>query len=547
MKQPKRPFLVLKEGSKRTEGEDALRVNIEAAKVIADVVKSTLGPQGMDKMLVDRLGGIVITNDGATILEEIDVRHPAAKIMVEIARTQDSEVGDGTTSAVLLASELLTQAESLLSLKIHPNIIITGYQKALAKSQDLLQNLALEVTLTDREILTKIAKSAINSKVLGPIEDHLAEIAVESILKIQDQRAGSTQADIENIQIIKHQGNNISDTMLVDGIILDKDIDHPEMVKKVEDAKIALLDFPLEIEKTKIDSEIRITNPFQIKSFLDEEDEILRKMVKKIHDIGANAVITQKGMTLLVEHLLVKNKIMAIKQVKKKEMMKIRRAVGGKIVSSIDDLTSETLGKAGRIEEKVMGTKKMIFIENCQNPKSVSILIQGSIEHLLHEVERTLIDALSVIADIVRNPKYLSGGGSTEIELAKNLRDYALQIGGREQLAIECFADALEIIPKTLAQNAGYNSIDILVELRAKHSSPKNKYFGINVFTGKTVDMQELGVLEPLLVKLQALKSATEAASMILKIDDVVAAKLIAPERRAGAPGIGGGPQPHLA
>jgi chaperonin GroEL (HSP60 family) len=394
MKLVKKSPLVLKEGSKRTEGEDAVRVNITAAKVIGETVKTTLGPKGMDKMLIDRLGGIVITNDGATILEEIDVRHPAAKIMVEIARTQDSEVGDGTTTAVLLASELLTQAEKLLSLKIHPNTIINGYKKALDKSQKLLQTFSLPITLDDSEILLKIAKSAINTKLLQNLEGNLANIAVQCVLKIRETREETSFADVEKVQIIKHQGTSLSDTTLVDGIILEKEIDHPHMVKKIVDAKIALLNMPLEIEKTKFNTEIRITNPNQIKSYLDEEDNILRTMVEKICNVGANVIITQKGMTLLVEHLLAKKHIMAIKHIKKKEMEKIQRAVGGHVISSIDDLKSDVLGDAGLIEEKLVGTKKMIFIEQCRNPRSVSILIRGSIEHILHEVERTLIDAM---------------------------------------------------------------------------------------------------------------------------------------------------------
>jgi len=540
MKLVKKSPLVLKEGSKRTEGEDAVRVNIDAARVIGETIKSTLGPKGMDKMLIDRLGGIVITNDGATILEEIDVRHPAAKIMVEIARTQDSEVGDGTTTAVLLASELLTQAEKLLSLKIHPNTIINGYKKAMDKSRELLQNFSLPIDLDNLEVLLKIAKSAINRKLLQNLNDTLAKIAVQAVLKIRETRKESSFADIEKIQIIKHQGTSLSDTTLIDGIILEKEIEHPHMTKKLENAKIALLNMPLEIEKTKFNTEIRITNPNQIKFYLDEEENIFRHMVEKICEAGANVVITQKGMTLLVEHLLAKKNIMAIKHIKKKEMDKIQRAVGGKVISSIEDLKPDLLGAAGLIEQKLIGTKKMIFIEKCQNPRSVSILIRGSIEHILHEVERTLIDAMSVIADIVKNNRYITGGGSIEIEIAKNLREFATKIGGREQLAIEAFAETLEIIPKVLSENAGYDPIDILVDLRAKHRSAENIYFGLNVFSGTIVDMNKLGVLEPLLVKLQALKSATEAASMILKIDDVVAARLIAPERRAGAPGIGG-------
>lgn len=540
MRLVKKPPLILKEGSKRTEGEDAVHVNIAAAKVVGETVKTTLGPRGMDKMLVDRLGGLVITNDGATILEEIDVRHPAAKIMVEIARTQDSEVGDGTTTAVLLATELLTQAESLMSFKIHPNVIINGYKKALAKSQDILLNSSLLINLDELEIMKKIARSAINNKLLKNQEDFFANIAVQSVLKIQEKRENTSFADIEKIQIIKHQGTSLSDTIMVDGIILETEIEHSDMIKEVDNAQIALLNMPLEIEKTKFDTEIRITDPLQIGSYLDEEDQILRSMVKRIKDAGANVVISQKGMSLLVDHLLAKNEIMTIKRVKKKEMMKILRAVGGKVVSSLDDLKPEILGKAGRVQEKLVGTKKMIFIENCINPRSASILIRGSIEHLLHEVERTLVDAMSVIADIIKNPRYVTGGGSIEMELVKGLRDYAVKIGGREQLAIEGFADAIETIPKVLTENAGYDPIDILVQLRALHNNEKNKYVGIDVFTGQLVDMNDAGIFDPLLVKQQALKSATEATSMILKIDDVVVAKLIAPERRAGAPGVGG-------
>ncbi|MHA1266733.1 MAG: thermosome subunit beta [Candidatus Helarchaeota archaeon] len=541
MRLVKKPPLILKEGSKRTEGEDAVRVNIAAAKLIGETIKTTLGPRGMDKMLVDRLGGIVITNDGATILEEIDVRHPAARIMVEIARTQDSEVGDGTTTAVLLASELLSAAETLLSLKIHPNVIISGYKKALIKAETCLRQLALPISIENTKLLKEIARSAINCKILRGLEAHFAEIAVQCVLKIREDRKGSSFADIEQVQIIKHQGESLSDTIMVDGIILEKEIEHPEMIKEVTNAKIALINVALELEKTKFNTEIRLTNPLEIKSYLEEEETILRNMVKKILDVGANVVISQKGMTLLAEHLLAKNKILVIKRVKKKEMMKIQRAVGGTVVSSVDDLKPEFLGKAGQVKEKIIGTKKIIFIENCQNPRSVSILIRGSIEHLLHEVERTLIDAMSVIADIIKDPYYITGGGSIEIELAKILREYATTIGGREQLAIDAFADSLESIPKTLAANAGHDPIDILVELRAKHQTAKNKYYGFEVFTGQFVNMNEYGILEPSLVKLQALKSATEAAAMILKIDDVVAAKLIAPEKRAGAPGLSPG------
>lgn len=541
MKLVKKPPVILKEGSKRTAGEDAVRVNIAAAKVVGETLRSTLGPRGMDKMLVDRLGGIVITNDGATILEEIDVRHPAARIMVEIARTQDSEVGDGTTTAVLLASELLMRAEALLNLKVHPNLIISGYKKALSKSQEILQDLSIPLDLSDHDTLKNIAKSAINSKLMRGHEDYFANIAVLSVLRIQEPRETTSYVDLEKIQIIKHQGTSLTDTLLVDGIILEKEIEHPEMIKQILNAKIALLDMPLELEKTKFDTEIKITTPLEIKSYLDEEESIFRDMVRKIVESGANVVITQKGMSLLVEHLLTKSNILVVKRIKKKEMMKVHRAVGGTIISSIDDLNSGVLGYAGNVEEKLIGTKKMIFIEKCQNPRSVSILIRGSIEHLLHEVERILIDAMSVIADIIKRPYILPGGGSIDVELAKKLREYAVAIGGREQLAIESFADSLETIPKILAENAGYDPIDILVSLRAVHTIEKNKYYGIEVFTGEIVDMHTHGVLEPLLVKVQALKSAVEAATMILKIDDVVAAKLIAPERRAGAPGIGAG------
>ncbi len=518
------PVLILKEGTSRTFGKEAQRANIMAARAVAEIVRSSLGPRGMDKMLVDSLGDITITNDGATILDEMDVQHPAAKMMVEVAKAQDKEVGDGTTTAVILAGELLKEAESLLEKNIHPTVIINGFKKAAKKAEEILRKMSIPVNLDDEETLKKIAMTSISGKVVSVAKEHLAKIAVKAVKQIAEKTDDKLFADIDQIQIIKKKGGGLLDTELVYGMIIDKEVVHPGMPKRVENAKIALLDCPLEVEKTEIDAEIRITDPEQMRAFLEEEEKILKSMVEKIKNIGANVVFCQKGIDDIAQHYLAKNKILAVRRVKKSDMEKLARATGGRIVTNIDDLTESDLGAAGLVEERKVADEKLVFVEDCKNPRSVSILIRGGLERLVDEAERAIKDALYVVADVVREPRIVAGGGAPEAEVAKVLREYAVSVGGREQLAIEAFANAIEVIPRTLAENAGLDPIDILTELRALHESQENKWYGVDIFEGKPIDMFEKNVLEPLIVKTNAISSAVEAAGLILRIDDVIAA-----------------------
>ncbi|RLE55957.1 MAG: thermosome subunit [Candidatus Methanomethylicota archaeon] len=518
------PVLILKEGTSRTFGKEAQRANIMAARAVAEIVRSSLGPRGMDKMLVDSLGDITITNDGATILDEMDVQHPAAKMMVEVAKAQDKEVGDGTTTAVILAGELLKEAESLLEKNIHPTVIINGFKKAAKKAEEILRKMSIPVNLDDEETLKKIAMTSISGKVVSVAKEHLAKIAVKAVKQIAEKTDDKLFADIDQIQIIKKKGGGLLDTELVYGMIIDKEVVHPGMPKRVENAKIALLDCPLEVEKTEIDAEIRITDPEQMRAFLEEEEKILKSMVEKIKNIGANVVFCQKGIDDIAQHYLAKNKILAVRRVKKSDMEKLARATGGRIVTNIDDLTESDLGAAGLVEERKVADEKLVFVEDCKNPRSVSILIRGGLERLVDEAERAIKDALYVVADVVREPRIVAGGGAPEAEVAKVLREYAVSVGGREQLAIEAFANAIEVIPRTLAENAGLDPIDILTELRALHESQENKWYGVDIFEGKPIDMFEKNVLEPLIVKTNAISSAVEAAGLILRIDDIIAA-----------------------
>ncbi|MEM3577885.1 MAG: thermosome subunit beta [Candidatus Bathyarchaeia archaeon] len=518
------PVLILKEGTTRSRGREAQRNNIMAARIIGEVLKTTLGPRGMDKMLIDSLGDITITNDGAAILDEIEVEHPAAKMMVEIAKTQDDMVGDGTTTAVVLAGELLKKAEELLDQNIHPTIIVSGYRKAAQKAMEVINKIATPVDIEDRETLKKVALTSMSSKAVGPAKEHLAEIAIDAVKQIAEKRGERMVADIDNIQIIKKTGKSLFESQLVRGLIIDKEVVHPGMPKKVENAKIALLDCPLEIEKTEFSAEIRIRDPTQMKAFLDQETKMLKEMVDKIKASGANVVFCQKGIDDMAQHFLAKEGILAARRVKQSDMEKLARATGGRIITDLDDLTRQDLGEAGLVEERKIGEDKMIFVEKCRDPRSVAILIRAGLERMVDEAERALTDALSVVSDVIENNKIVAGGGAVEIEIAKELRDYATKVGGREQLAIEAFADAIEIIPKTLAENAGLEPIDIIVELRANHEKKDGAHMGVNVFTGKVENMRENGVVEPLVVKEQAVKSAAESASMILRIDDVIAA-----------------------
>jgi thermosome len=518
------PVLVLKEGTSRNRGREAQRNNIMAARVIGEVLKTTLGPRGMDKMLIDSLGDITITNDGAAILNEIEVEHPAAKMMVEIAKTQDDMVGDGTTTAVVLAGELLKKAEELLDQNIHPTIVVSGYRKAAQKAVEVINNIAIQVDIKDRATLKKVAITSMASKAVGTARDHLADIAIDAVSQIVEKRGDKMLADIDNIQVIKKTGKSLFESQLVRGLVIDKEVVHPGMPKKVEKAKIALLDSALEIEKTEMSAEIRIRDPNQMKAFLDQENKMLQEMVEKIKASGANVVFCQKGIDDMAQHFLAKDGILATRRVKQSDMEKLARATGGRIVTDLNDLRTEDLGIAGIVEERKLGEDKMVFVEKCKDPRSVAIIIRAGLERMVDEAERAMTDALSVVSDVIENNKIVAGGGAVEVEVAKELRDYATSVGGREQLAIEMFADAIEIIPKTLAENAGLEPIDILVELRSAHEKSDGQYKGVNVFTGKVENMREKGVVEPLVVKEQAVKSATESAAMILRIDDVIAA-----------------------
>ena len=533
------PILVLPEKFSRYMGRDAQRMNITAARIIAEAVRTTLGPRGMDKMLVDNMGDVVITNDGVTILTEMDVEHPAAKMMVEIAKTQEDEVGDGTTTAVVLAGELLKKAEDLLDQDIHATVIATGYRRAAEKAQEILDKMAIKVNKDDEKVLKQIAITSMSSKGTEAKGDKLAELCVQAVRQIVEEEDGKIVADIDNIKVEKKSGGSSADSQLIKGIILDKERVHSGMPKRVEKAKIALLNFALEIEKTETDAKINITDPEQLKAFLAEEEQMLRKMVEQISKSGANVVLCQKGIDDMVQHFLAKAGILAARRVKESDIDKLARATGGKIVTSVKDLTAGDLGRANLVEERKVAGDEMIFVEGCKDPKAVSLLVRGGTEHVVDEVERAVHDGISVISAAIEDGKIVAGGGAPEVELAKQLREYAETVGGRESLAINAFADAVEIIPRTLAENAGLDPIDILVQLRAAHDKANGVVVGLDVFSGKTTDTSKLGIVEPLRVKTQAIKSASEAAEMILRIDDVIAAGKL--ERGPPGPGAGAG------
>ena len=530
------PIFILREGSQRTAGRDAQRSNIMAAKTVAGAVRTTLGPMGMDKMLVDTMGDVVITNDGVTILKEMDIEHPAAKMMVEIAKTQDAEVGDGTTTAVVVAGELLKQAEALLDQEIHPTVIASGYRDATDKAVEILKSMAVKITTKDDDLLRKIAITAMTGKGSQSARDELAVIAVEAVKSVVDEDG---TVDTDNITVEKKVGGGITDSQLVGGVVVDKERLHPNMPKKVTDAKIALINAAVEIEKTEVDAKIQITSPDQLQAFLDQEEVMLKDMVENIVKTGANVVFAQKGIDDLAQHFLAKAGIYTVRRVKKSDMEKLARATGARVATSIHELTKDDLGKAGLVEERKIGDDKMTFVEQCTNPKSVSIILRGGTEHVVDELERAMNDALRVVGVVVEDKMLVPGGGAPEVELALRLRAYASTVGGREQLAIEAFADAMEIIPKTLAENAGLDQIDSLVALRSAHEKGM-KSAGLDMDTGKPVDMLKLGVVEPLRVKTQAIQSAAEAAVMILRIDDVIASKSGGPGGMPGAGGMGG-------
>ena len=535
------PVLILKEGSNRSRGKEAQHTNIMAAKIVAETVKSALGPKGMDKMLVDSMGDVTITSDGRTILDEMDVQHPAAKMMVEVAKTQDNEAGDGTTSVVILAGELLGKAEELIGKNIHPTIIIDGYKKAADKTLEILEKTAILAESNKEEYLKKAAMTSMASKLVSEQREHLANLVVKAILQIAEKKDGEYLADVDDVKVEKKHGESLSDTTLIQGIVLDKDITHSGMPKRLEKAKIALLDTPLEIEKTEFDAKINIERPEQMEAFLKQEEEMLKDMVEKITKIGANVVLCEKGIDDLAQHFLARKGILTVRRIKKSDMEKLAKATGGKIITNLDDVSPTDLGYANLVEERKIGDDKMTFVEGCKNPKAVTILIRGATERIVDEAERSVHDALCVARDIVEEPKIVAGGGAPELEISRLLRKYAETLPGREQLAVKSFAESLEAIPTTLTENAGLDPIDILSELRAHHEKG-GTWIGIEVTSGKVRDMAEVGVFEPLAVKKQIIKSATEAASMILKIDDVIAAgKMRAPPTPPGGmpPGAG--------
>jgi thermosome len=535
------PVLILKEGTSRTRGKSAQSNNIMAGIVISDAVKSTLGPRGMDKMLVDSLGDVTITNDGASILKEIDVQHPAAKMLVEVAKSQDQETGDGTTTSVVIAGELLKRAQDLLEKKIHPTIIVGGYQKAAEKATDILKKIAVSMEGRDKKILTSIATTSMNSKSISGSKDHFAKLAVDAVLQITEDIDGRVKADIEMIEIIKKQGKSLNETELVTGMVVDKEVVHASMPKKVVDAKIALVNAAIEVEKTEFDAEIKIDRPEQIKAFLDEEQRMLTDMVDKIEATGANVLICQKGIDDVAQHFLAKKGIMAIRRAKKSTLEKLGKATGAKIASNLDELSADNLGVAGVVEEVKIGDDKLVYVKDCKDPKAVSIVIRGGTEHVVDEADRALHDALCVVRNVVEDGTYVAGGGSTELEIARQLEAYANKVGGREQLAIEAFAESLRIIPKTLTENGGHDPIDLIADLNKDHSKQTGTWYGVDVFKGKSTDMMKAGVIEPARVKSQAIRSAAEAAQMILRIDDVIAAKATSgPPPGAGAGGMGG-------
>jgi len=539
------PIIILREGTGREQGKGAAFNNIAAARAVSDAVRSTLGPKGMDKMLVDSLGDVTITNDGVTILKEIDVEHPAAKMLVEVAKTQDDEVGDGTTSAVILAGELLKQAESLIELEVHPTAIVAGYRLAAAEAARRLKDIAFDVKRTDEKTLKYIAATAMSGRSVGKEAEFLAEIAVKAVLSVVEEVAGEVRADIDNVLVQKKHGGTLRDTELIEGIVLDKEKVHPRMPNFVKDTKIALVNRALEVKKTEVSEEIKIRDPAQLQKFLEEEERGLRTLVEKIQKSGANVVFCQKGLDDLVQHFLAKGGIYAVRRVKESDMKKLAKATGGRIVTNLDDLTSKELGRADLVEERKIGTDDMTFVTGCKKARAVTILLRGGTEHVVDEAERIIHDALRVVSATLEDGKALAGGGAADIELSLALKDYASTVGGREQLAIEAFADALEVVPRTLAENAGLDAIDVLIKLRSAHGKRGGKAAGVDFLSPEPKDMVEAHVIEPLRVKKQALESATDVAAMILRIDDVIASKKSPPMPKGGGdehgPGMGGG------
>jgi thermosome len=551
------PVLVLKEGSDRSRGREALHRNITAVKVVAESVRSALGPKGMDKMLVDSFGDVTVTSDGRTILDEMDIQHPAAKMLVEVAKAQDNEAGDGTTSVVIIAGELLSRAEELIDKGVHPTIIIDGYRKAAEKALETLEKIAIPMDLTKelgskiggfnaQGYLVKVAMTSMASKLVADYKEFLAGLAVKAMLEVAGKDGKNWKVDVDDVKVEKKTGESLGETSLINGIVLDKEVVHSGMPKRIEKAKIALLDSSLENEKPEFDTKLNIETPDQIEAFLNEEEAMLKTMVDKITKSGANVVICQKGIDDMVQHFLSRKGVLAIRRAKKSDMEKLAKATGGKIVTKLDEIKSTDLGYAALVEERRIGDDKMTFVEGCKNPQAVTILIRGGTERLTAEAERSLHDALCVIRDIVQEPQVVAGGGAPEIEMSKTLRKYAETLPGKEQLAVGVFAESLESIPTTLTENAGLQPIDVLSELRSRHDAGET-WAGIEVREGKVRDMSKIGVFEPLAVKKQIIKSASEAASMILKIDDIIAAgKMKTPPGPPGGGGMPGGGYPGM-
>ena len=519
---PNGPVLVLKESALQEKGKDAQKNNIMAAKMVADIVKSSLGPRGLDKMLVDSLGDVTITNDGATILKEIDAQHPAAKMMIEISKTIDTEVGDGTTSSVIFAGTLLAKAEELLKKDVHSSVIIEGFQAASEKALEILAEISKKVTPEDRDTLLQVASTSMESKLISEDSESLSKIVVDSIMSITETKDNKSSVDLDNLKVEKKAGGSIQDTALIKGIVLDKEIVHSGMPTKVQQAKIALLNTAMEVEKTEMSAEIRINDPTQMQMFLEEENRMIKAMVDKIHSIGANVVICQKGIDDMAQHFLSKNGILAVRRVKESDMTKLAKATGGRITSNVEDITERDLGGANLVQQKKVESDKWVFIEGCKNPQSVTLLIRGGSQRVVDEVDRSIHDSLMVVKDVIEKPEIVAGGGAPEALLASFLKDWSERFEGRQQLAINKFAEALEIIPLTISENAGMDPIDTMVKLRARQSEGK-KWSGINAKEGRVADMLSQNIVEPVVVKEQIIKSATEAASMILRIDDVIA------------------------
>jgi len=537
------PIVLLKEGTSETKGREAQKNNIAAAKIIAEIVQTSLGPRGMDKMLVDSLGDVTITNDGATILKEIDVQHPAAKMLVEIAKTTDNEVGDGTTSAVVLAGSLLENAESLITQDVHPTIIVDGYRKASKKAKQYLQDIADTVTANDKPTLLKIAKTSMQTKLVSKDSGYLADLVVKAVLSVAEKEGTNFSVDEDDIKVEKKAGGSVRNSVLIEGIVLDKEVIHAGMPKQVNDAKIALINNALEISKTETDAKINISNPQQIKSFLDEENKMLKNMVDKVIGSGATVVLCQKGIDDMAQHYLAKAGILAVRRVKESDLTKLAKATGARIVTNLDDLFEKDLGSAGTVEERKIEEDRWVFIEGCKHPKSVSLLLRGGSQRVVDEVERSVHDAIMVVRDVMEVPSIVAGGGAPETYVATKIRSWSKSLEGREQLAAEKFADSLESIPLALAENAGMDPIDTLATLRSKQLKGE-KWTGVDVLKGRVVNMKSSDIIEPLSVKQQVVSAASEAACMILRIDDVIAvAKSAGPPPGAEGgmpPGMGG-------